>query len=88
VRQASVFAVQRPLTDAAVTYRVCLHQGAVGQAVLELVYRVSLLELLQCSPGHPVVRADWRAVARATVSGVQVNAAHGVFLSVSLHMIV
>jgi hypothetical protein len=45
----------------------------MGHAVLELMYRYSLLELLRCSPGHPVLRADWRAVARAAVSGVQVS---------------
>jgi hypothetical protein len=39
VRQAAVFSVRRPLTDAAVTYRVRLQQGAVGHAVLELVCR-------------------------------------------------
>lgn len=74
VCQAAVFAVTRPLEEAQVTYRLGLQRGPRGTPLLSLEFQYSsLLHLLRRSPTHSYVWEDWKAVARATVSGLQVR---------------
>lgn len=72
VCQAAVFAVLRPLEEAIITYHLGLGRGPRGPPLLVLVFQYSLLHMLRRSPKHSFVWEDWRAVARATVSGLQV----------------
>jgi len=73
VKQAAVFGVLRPLEEAVITYQLCLGRGARGAPMLVLVVQYSLLHQLRRSPPHSFVWDDWRAVARATVPGLQVS---------------
>lgn len=73
VKQAAVFGVLRPLEEAVITYQLCLGRGPRGAPVLVLVVQYSLLHQLRRSPPHSFVWEDWRAVARATVPGLQVS---------------
>jgi hypothetical protein len=72
VAQAAVLAVLRPLEEAAISYELCLGRGPSGPPLLTLIFQYSLLHLLRRSPPQPVTWEDWRAVARATVPGLQV----------------
>lgn len=74
VCQAAVFAVLRPLEEAVITYQLGLCRGANTTPLLVLVFQYSLLHLLRRSPPHSYVWEEWKRIARATVSGLQVGA--------------
>jgi hypothetical protein len=77
VNQAAVFAVVRPLEEADISYHIGLGRGPRGTPLVTVVFQYKLLHLLRRSPPHPQVWEDWRAVARCTVSGLQVGCRDG-----------